>query len=436
MTITPLPTPAPSRSQDQDAFDASVDLLYATALPQLISEMNVDTAQVNVDASTATAKAAEASDSEVNAAASAASAIALDSTNATSSTSVDIGTGSKSFTIETGKNFVPGMYVRIVDDAAPATNTMDGTITSYDSGTGALVVDIADTEGSGTKTAWTITISGRRGTDGTSDISLDTTPEQGGNLADGGFYKETTEGANIPSASTLIVGPTDSGHVTGTAGISSITTADKRLFTLVFDGILTITDGAPITIPGGANYTTSPGDRIRFRATAANTVEIEWITRADGTPVAFTNFISDIDVSGFSLVSSSNSDIPLTPNGTGQVKPGEMNLQDSLLLRAVFKDPAMAVQTKTGTTQTIDFTAGGWIKSTITATTTITVTNPSPSPHRCLLVLQMTNGGAGAITWPPGITPPELTASGKDLVFIWTTDAGTSWDLGTSQLDY
>lgn len=75
--------------------------------------------------------------------------------NGTSTTSVAVGTGSKSFTTQTGKNFYIGQPVRVANTATPA-NYMDGQITSYNSGTGALVVNVTAIGGTGTFAAWTI----------------------------------------------------------------------------------------------------------------------------------------------------------------------------------------------------------------------------------------------------------------------------------------
>lgn len=73
---------------------------------------------------------------------------------ATSSSSVAVGTGEKSFTIETGKSFSSGTAgVRRTSDP---TVVMNGTVTSYNSGTGALVLDIAYSQGSGTYSDWTV----------------------------------------------------------------------------------------------------------------------------------------------------------------------------------------------------------------------------------------------------------------------------------------
>jgi hypothetical protein len=78
-------------------------------------------------------------------------------TSATSTTSNTIGTGSKAFTIQTGKGIFPGQSMTIARTAAPA-NRMFVLVDSYNSGTGALVVTSQAFEGSGTFTDWTITL--------------------------------------------------------------------------------------------------------------------------------------------------------------------------------------------------------------------------------------------------------------------------------------
>lgn len=77
------------------------------------------------------------------------------SITATSTTSLTVGTGSQSLTIGTDKGFIPGMEVVLAYTATPTTR-MAGTVTSYDAGTGALVVSVTSVQGSGTYTAWSI----------------------------------------------------------------------------------------------------------------------------------------------------------------------------------------------------------------------------------------------------------------------------------------
>ena len=86
---------------------------------------------------------------------SAQSALSAPGTSANSTTSIEIGTGLKTFTIETGKVFVPGMTLK----AYSYGNWIIGYINSYDSGTGELVLNASTVFGSGTYSEWTISIS-------------------------------------------------------------------------------------------------------------------------------------------------------------------------------------------------------------------------------------------------------------------------------------
>ena len=80
----------------------------------------------------------------------------------TSPTSVAISTGSQSFTASLGRLWAAGVQLIISSDADP-TNYMHGAVTSYSPVTGALVVDVIDTGGSGTYSDWNIVLSGTRG---------------------------------------------------------------------------------------------------------------------------------------------------------------------------------------------------------------------------------------------------------------------------------
>lgn len=72
-----------------------------------------------------------------------------------STTSLTVGTGSKSLTVETGKGYYPGNTVSIAYTTTP-TNIMYGMVTSYNSGTGALVVNVTAISGSGTFALWSV----------------------------------------------------------------------------------------------------------------------------------------------------------------------------------------------------------------------------------------------------------------------------------------
>jgi hypothetical protein len=74
----------------------------------------------------------------------------------TSTSSVEIGTGEKTFTVETGKTFSTGMTGKVYVTASAAKYVM-GTITSYNSETGVLVMNVTCRSSTGTYDAWTAT---------------------------------------------------------------------------------------------------------------------------------------------------------------------------------------------------------------------------------------------------------------------------------------
>lgn len=87
----------------------------------------------------------------------------------TSATSLSITVSSKSLTTQTGKQFVAGQYVLLVDHVTPA-QWMLGSVTSYNAGTGALVVNVEDAAGTGTIALWDILLSGKRGATGSTGL--------------------------------------------------------------------------------------------------------------------------------------------------------------------------------------------------------------------------------------------------------------------------
>lgn len=131
MTITALPA-APQRSDAPATFIAKADAFVA-ALPDMVTELNAFAADLNNFA-----------------------------TNGTSATSLTIGTGSKSLTADTGKSWQVGMIVRLAYTTT-ATNWMSGEVTAYNSGTGAMTVNVTATSGSGTYAAWSISAAANGG---------------------------------------------------------------------------------------------------------------------------------------------------------------------------------------------------------------------------------------------------------------------------------
>lgn len=79
----------------------------------------------------------------------------------TSASSNSVAAGSKTFTVSSGKSFLPGMPLMIARTSAPSTTYMYGLVTSY-SGT-TLIVSVSTILGSGTYTDWTISLVGLPG---------------------------------------------------------------------------------------------------------------------------------------------------------------------------------------------------------------------------------------------------------------------------------
>lgn len=75
----------------------------------------------------------------------------------TSTTSNSVSNGAKTFTVGTGLSYSSQQDVVISYDAA---NHMHAVVTSYNSGTGALVVDVKSHTGSGTYASWTVNVGG------------------------------------------------------------------------------------------------------------------------------------------------------------------------------------------------------------------------------------------------------------------------------------
>lgn len=83
-----------------------------------------------------------------------------------------------------------------------------------------------------------------------------------------------THGADVASATTTVLDSItgDIIDITGTTAITAITLAEGRECTVRFTGILTLTNGASLVLPGALNITTSVGDFAVFRGYASGVV--------------------------------------------------------------------------------------------------------------------------------------------------------------------
>ena len=78
----------------------------------------------------------------------------------TSTSTLSVSNGTKSLTIGTGLAYTPNQDVTISLTSDPTLHHMHGPVTSYNSGTGALVVDVQNHTGSGTFSSWTVNVGG------------------------------------------------------------------------------------------------------------------------------------------------------------------------------------------------------------------------------------------------------------------------------------
>lgn len=121
-------------------------------------------------------------------------------------------------------------------------------------------------------------------------------------------------GADITSAASINL-TTATGNivdVTGTTGISAITLSDGMERTVRFTGALTLTNGASLVLPGGANITTAAGDFAIFRGYAAGVVRCVAYTRASGLPIINPTVAFPAGIKRFTVITSSTTYTPLS----------------------------------------------------------------------------------------------------------------------------
>lgn len=102
-----------------------------------------------------------------------------------------------------------------------------------------------------------------------------------GNIDVGGVLN-LAQGSSVASASTIDLTSTtgNSVHVTGTTTINTIILAQGYQRTVIFDGVLTLTNSASLVLPNGVNITTSAGDSAVFIGDAGSVVRCVSYSRA------------------------------------------------------------------------------------------------------------------------------------------------------------
>ena len=163
----------------------------------LLAFVNAKVSQITGYRDAAANSATAAAGSANAAAASASTALNAPGTAATSATVLTVGTGSKSLTVQSGKLFTGGVPVMIALATNPATVWMYGQVSSYDAGTGALIVSVTATLGSGSSGNWSVFLVGPQGIQGVQGPGSSGTGLQKGNGA-GGFVSAVA-GADYPT---------------------------------------------------------------------------------------------------------------------------------------------------------------------------------------------------------------------------------------------
>jgi hypothetical protein len=133
----------------------------------------------------------------------------------TSLTSNTIGNGSKTFTVDANLAYIPLQEVLIVNSPS---NHMHGEVTSYNSTTGQLVVDVKNHTGSGTFTSWSINLDGTpvdaiTGVGVANRLAYFTAAQVIDDL-DTATYPSLTELARVKNLGSQAVGTTDTNTLT------------------------------------------------------------------------------------------------------------------------------------------------------------------------------------------------------------------------------
>jgi hypothetical protein len=148
--ITALPTP-PS-TNDPTNFNTRADA-FMGQMPTFVSQANALATEVYANTAQVAADRVQTGADRTAAAASAISALGAPGTNGSSATSLTVGTGTKAFTVQTGKAWVAGQGFFLASTASPL-NWMTGVLTAYNAGTGAATLQVDTVGGSGTFAAW------------------------------------------------------------------------------------------------------------------------------------------------------------------------------------------------------------------------------------------------------------------------------------------
>lgn len=399
-TISPLPE-APSRSDDSDRFVQKADAMVG-ALPTFIAEANALAAAIPE------------------------AAMAVNY-NSTSASPVAIGTGSKTFAIPAGGLFQIGQFVIAASAAAPA-NYMAGQVTSHDSATGTLTVNVTSTGGAGTKADWVIAVTVA---DALTPVATIAISGSGADLVDGSV--PLSKIANISGLRLL-------GRSAATAGAPQEVSLGAGLsfnagVLSVSSGTATLADGAygDVTVSGGGSVMSIGDGRVTYAklqnaaanvllGSAAGGVIVEITCTAAGRAV-----IAAADAAAQRLALGIGSIGTFDEAAVGQIRantPGK-----ALSTNGIWGAAALVALAQAATI-TVNMGAGFNFTTTMTGNRTLgNPTNAKPGQCGVIEIVQDTSGGrtlAFAANWKfAGRTAPALStaANTRDLLFYQVISA-------------
>lgn len=267
-------------------------------------------------------------------------------------------------------------------------------------------------------------------------------------FSDIGSKPTTLSGYGITDAQPLDADLTAIAALTGTSGFlktngSGTWSVDTASYLALTGGTLT----GNLTFSGNGRRIIGDFDnatltnRAMFQTSTTNGVtDVNFIPNGTGTESYLTlnNSSDPTNAARFQLiVKSATAVIEATKLGTGSYLP--ISVYTSGTERAQFGATG-ALDVKTGLRETkvamaanaIDLATGNYFTKTISTATALTVSNTPSTGTVAAFVLDLTNGGAGTITWWSGMkwvggTAPTLTASGRDVLAFFTHDGGTTW---------